>query len=65
MIDPRSFRLKAFLAVAFGAVLIAATLRHVLHVYGGFSREEIRWDALSFAIIGILAISLYRRLSKR
>lgn len=65
MMDPRSFRLKAFLGVALGAVLVAAALRHVLHVYGGFSREEIRWDALSFAMIGILAILLYRRLSKQ
>jgi hypothetical protein len=65
MIDPRSFRLKAFLAVASGAVLIAALLRHVLHVYGGLSREEIRWDALFFAIVGVLAVSLYRRFSKR
>jgi hypothetical protein len=65
MIDPRSFRLKGFLAIAFGAVLTAAALRHVLHVYGGISREEIRWDALSFAVIGILAIVLFRRMSKQ
>src|ERR1700756_4092435 len=39
--DPRSFRLRSFLAIVFAAVLIAAILRHVLHVYGGIPREEI------------------------
>jgi hypothetical protein len=65
MIDPRSFRLKGFLAIALGAVLTAAALRHILHVYGGISREEIRWDALAFALIGVLAFFLFRRASKQ
>ena len=65
MIDPRNFRLKVFLAIAVGALLTAAALRHILHVYGGISREEIRWDALGFAAIGILAILLFRTASKQ
>jgi hypothetical protein len=63
--DPTTFRLKGFLAVAFGAVLIAAGLRHILHVYAGFSREEIRWDALSAAIMAILAVRLFRGVYKQ
>ena len=65
MIDPTSFRLRGFLAIAVAAVLVAAALRHTLHVYAGFSREEIGWDALSVAIIAILAILFFRRASKQ
>jgi hypothetical protein len=64
MIDPTSFRLRGFLAITICAVLTAAALRHVLHVYAGISREEIRWDALAFAVIGIGAILLFRKTSK-
>jgi hypothetical protein len=65
MIDPTGFRLRGFLAIAVAAVLVAAALRHTLHVYAGFSREEIGWDALSAAIIAILAILFFRRASKQ
>jgi hypothetical protein len=65
MIDPRNFRLKFFIATAVGALLTAAALRHILHVYGGISREEIRWDALTFAALGIIVIVLFRRASKQ
>jgi hypothetical protein len=33
-------------AYAIMAVAIAALLRHTVHVYGGYSREEIRAGAL-------------------
>jgi hypothetical protein len=47
------------------AILIAALLRHVLHVYGGLSREDIRADALIAAlIIGAVAI-FFRRAYRR
>jgi uncharacterized membrane protein len=36
------------------ALLIAAVLRHVLHVHVGYSREEIRVGAL----VGFLAVLL-------
>ena len=65
MLDPRQFRLRYFLAIVFGAILIAALLRHVLHVYGGMSREDIRADALiAVLFIGVGAVllrALYRR----
>jgi hypothetical protein len=60
MWDPRTFRFRNFLAIALATVLTAAALRHVLHVYGGIPREEIRWDALMAILIVIIAITLVR-----
>ena len=65
LLDPRSFRLRNFLAIAFAAVFTAAALRHVLHVYGGISREEIRADALLVILIVAVATILFRRVSRR
>ena len=63
--DPRSFRLRNFLAIVFAAVLIAAMLRHVLHVYGGIPREEIRADAF-IAILIVAAVTVFfQRVSRR
>jgi hypothetical protein len=63
--DPRSFRLRSFLAIVFAAVLIAAMLRHVLHVYGGIPREEIRADAF-IAIVIVAAVTVFvQRFSRR
>jgi branched-subunit amino acid transport protein len=64
-LDPRSFRLRNFLAIALAAVFTAAVLRHVLHVYGGISREEIRADALLAILIAAVATILFRRMSGR
>jgi hypothetical protein len=53
------------LLVAFAAILIAALLRHILHVYGGLSREDIRADALIAALaVGVAAI-FFRRAYRR
>lgn len=65
MLDPREFRLRYMAGIVVAAILIAALLRHVLHVYGGLSREDIRVDALiALAIVTTTAI-LLRRLSRR
>ena len=65
MLDPREFQLRYLVAIVVGTILIAALLRHVLHVYGGISREDIRVDALIAAlIIGVAAI-LYKRAYRR
>jgi len=40
-------------------------LRHVLHVYGGLSREDIRTDALIAVLVIVLTTILLRRLSRR
>jgi hypothetical protein len=55
MWDPRSFRFRTFFAIALAAVLTAALLRHTLHVYGGISPEEIRWDALIAVLTAVVA----------
>jgi len=65
LLDPRSFRLRNFLAIAFAAVFTAAVLRHVLHVYGGISREEIRADAILAMLVVIAATILARQVSRR
>jgi len=65
VLDPREFQLRYLVAIVVGTILIAALLRHVLHVYGGISREDIRVDALIAAlIIGVAAI-LYKRAYRR
>ena len=62
MMDPRDFRLRYFVLLICAAALIAALLRHVLHIYGGFSREDIRVDALIAALlVGVIAALLRRR----
>jgi hypothetical protein len=64
-LDPRSFRLRNVLAVALAAVFTAAMLRHVLHVYAGISREDIRADALLAILIVAVAAMLCRRVLRR
>jgi hypothetical protein len=61
VLDPREFRLRYLLIVAVGTILIAALLRHILHVYGGLSREDIRVDALITALIVGVATFLFRK----
>ena len=65
MLDPREFRLRYLVAIVVGTILIAAFLRHLLHVYGGLSREDVRVDVLiAGLIIGIAAV-LYKRAYRR
>ena len=59
--DPLSFRLRYFAAILFVTVLVAGLLRHVFHVYGGFSREEIRAGALMVIPVVALAIMFFQR----
>jgi hypothetical protein len=46
MEDLVNTRLKHTLAFLIGAIITAAVLRHVGHVYVGFSREELRMYSL-------------------
>jgi hypothetical protein len=58
-------RFRYVLAFLIGAVIAAAALRHIVHMYGGISREEIRAGAL-MAIPGVaLAIIFLRRKHRR
>jgi hypothetical protein len=63
--DPRQFRLRYFLLIVLAAILIAALLRHVLHVYGGWSRENIRSNALIIALVISVAAIFLRRAYRR
>jgi hypothetical protein len=65
VLDPREFRLRYLVGIVLAAILIAALLRHVLHVYGGLSREDIRTDALIAALVIVLTTIVLRRLSRR
>lgn len=58
--DPLSFRFRYFVAILFVTVLIAGVLRHVFHVYAGFSREEIRAGALMAIPAIALAIMFFQ-----
>ena len=59
--DPLGFRLRYFVATLFVTVIIAGLLRHVFHVYGGFSREEIRAGAPLVISVVALAIMFFQR----
>jgi hypothetical protein len=59
--DSLDKRFRYVLAFLIGAVIAAAALRHVVHVYGGIPREEIRWDALMAIPAVALAIIFFRR----
>jgi hypothetical protein len=65
VLDPRDFRFRYVIGIVVAAILIAALLRHVLHVYGGLSREDIRADALIAAFVIVVTTILIRRLSRR
>ena len=61
MLDQLNLRFKYVLAFMIGAVIAAAALRHGVHVYGGFSREEIRTDALMAIPFVALTAVFFRR----
>lgn len=63
--DPTNFRLRHLLGVFLAAVITAAVLRHVIHVYGGLSRQEIRTAALIALGVAILLVVVGIRWSKR
>jgi hypothetical protein len=65
VLDPREFRFRYLVGILLAAILIAALLRHVLHVYGGLSREDIRADALIAVLVIVVTSILLRRLSRR
>ncbi len=63
--DSLDQRFRYVLAFLIGAVITAAALRHAVHVYGGISREEIRWYALVAIPAVALAIIFFRRKRQR
>jgi hypothetical protein len=65
IMDPLSFRFRYFVAILFVTVIIAGVLRHIFHVYGGLSREEIRAGALMAIPAIVLAIIFFQRKTQR
>jgi hypothetical protein len=58
-------RVKYTLLFLATALLVAAVLRHTVHVYGGFSREEIRAAALLALPAAFTAFHLVRKRYRR
>jgi hypothetical protein len=54
--DPTRFRMRYLVGIFFAAVLTAAVLRHVIHTYGGISREEIRTVSLVAVVVVFLIV---------
>jgi hypothetical protein len=66
MLDQLNLRIKCLLAFTIGAVIVAAALRHGVHVYGGVSREEIRTYALiSLPFVALAAVFFGRKRRQR
>jgi hypothetical protein len=59
--DSLNIRFRHILAFLFVAAIAAAALRHGFHVYGGFSRAEIRENALLAIPCVVLAVIIFRR----
>lgn len=58
-------RAKHVAVLLFAAIITAGILRHIIHVYGGLPREEIRLASI-IALLAIAAVSvLFRRLRGR
>jgi len=58
-------RMKYTLLFFIAALLVAAVLRHTVHVYGGVSREEIRAAALLALPAAFIAYHLLCRRYRR
>ena len=66
MLEQLNLRIKYMLAFMIGAVVAAAALRHGVHVYGGFSRDEIRTAALmAIPFVALAAVFFRRKRSRR
>jgi hypothetical protein len=61
LMDPTKTRVGYLVAILLTAILIAAVLRHVLHVHAGFTRQQIFIGALAVAFTTTLLILILRR----
>jgi hypothetical protein len=64
MIEALNARFRSVVAFVVAAVLTAAVLRHVLHVYGGLLREEIRAGAI-MALLALSFLSIFYTRKRR
>jgi glucose uptake protein GlcU len=61
--DPTKLRLRHLVGILLAAVLTAALLRHVIHTYGGYTREQIR--AVSIGAVIVVVLMIWFVISKR
>jgi hypothetical protein len=59
-IDALNLRSRYVLTFLVGAIITSALLRHIIHTYGGISREGIRAGALVTIVVVTLAIARKR-----
>jgi hypothetical protein len=59
--DPTKTRFRYLVGILLMAILIAAVLRHVLHMHAGFTRQQIFIGALALAFTATLLIFILRR----
>jgi hypothetical protein len=59
--DPTKARFRYLVGILLMAILIAAVLRHVLHMHAGFTRQQIFIGALALAFTATLLIFMLRR----
>ena len=59
-IDALNLRSRYVLTFLIGAIITSALLRHIIHTYGGISREGIRAGALVTIVVVTLAIARKR-----
>jgi hypothetical protein len=65
MLEQLDSRFRHIVWAVSSAVPIAALLRHGLHVYGGFAREDIGVSALIAAVVIAVATIFTQRLYRR
>jgi hypothetical protein len=65
MIQALNARFRHIIVAAFAAVIVAALLRHTVHVYGGYSREDIRAGALMAVPLFALMLAVLGSSSRR
>jgi hypothetical protein len=61
MMEALNARFRYLIASMVVALTVAAVLRHSVHTYAGFSREEIRAGALVMCAVISLSLIVWRR----
>jgi hypothetical protein len=61
MMETLNARFRYVIVSMIVALTVAAVLRHSVHTYGGFSREEIRAGALVMCAVISLGLIVWRR----
>ena len=63
--DPTKLRMRYLIGIFLAAVLTAAFLRHTIHTYGGYSREDIRSMSLEAIATVVLFVIIFVGLRRR